>query len=729
MGRIKKLKETDLVGGAQSTDVYPITSTLAVYDEQNKVLEDYLTHLRNTATFVGIAIPETNPGTPTSKVFYIAKEKGTYRYFGKVITEDEVIILLWDSATWRKLSTGIASQEKLTELRQELGLEVVFLNEAINVVPSTEVGVILSDLGKQDCNFLISGSSPQAFQIYATNKATGSLISLASYETPVSLPLTFTNPRPELDLKDVSLRIFSKATAGIINIKIYKERKGESISEQLEKVENNVGDTLDLKTSSKSSLVSAINEVVDKGSVDSNNIKSLVESGYIKVLTSSLNVNASASRIINYDFKANHAYRIHCDTSAFTTNQIVVRMYKSINGAGDYLVLIGNSTPNSELVIEVTPTEDYKSLFFYFGGQTTSASMPIEIYAAAYRNSNENLKRVSYQFGLCADGQYNVPTQNALVMGEDKLSYFYGLFDALASAYPSYITKIDCDAEVNVAGIPTPSYMNGYPIYMYKFKPSYTPNQAAMDATTTSKTPLRVLILGGTHPEYMGIWDLYNTMRIICESWTENENIQALRWEAEWYIMPCSSPYSVKNGTRTNYNGVDLNRNMPTSDWYKSPVGQTYGGESPCSEYESKVLDFYTKNIKPNVFIDHHNTDSNYPRILMYITSKTNTGVDIGAAHIQTMSLRWKKRFTSIFGMDNYMYGFAQHTEESGARSTYGFEQGALSFTYESQQSLRWADGVVDDTDRLFTSDVATLATDGFLNFLLRVLKTYSSVM
>ena len=112
MGRIKKLKETDLVGGAQSTDVYPITSTLAVYDGQNKVLESYLTHLRNTATFGGIATPTTNPGTPTSKVFYIAKEKGTYQYFGKVITEDEVIILLWDSI-WRKLSTGIPSKEKL----------------------------------------------------------------------------------------------------------------------------------------------------------------------------------------------------------------------------------------------------------------------------------------------------------------------------------------------------------------------------------------------------------------------------------------------------------------------------------------------------------------------------------------------------------------------------------------------------------------------------------------
>lgn len=39
MGKIKKILENELVGGTQSTDVYPVTSTKAVYDENNKSLD------------------------------------------------------------------------------------------------------------------------------------------------------------------------------------------------------------------------------------------------------------------------------------------------------------------------------------------------------------------------------------------------------------------------------------------------------------------------------------------------------------------------------------------------------------------------------------------------------------------------------------------------------------------------------------------------------------------
>lgn len=41
MGHIKKLKNNELVGGTDNNDVYPITSTKAVYDENN-VSQDYL---------------------------------------------------------------------------------------------------------------------------------------------------------------------------------------------------------------------------------------------------------------------------------------------------------------------------------------------------------------------------------------------------------------------------------------------------------------------------------------------------------------------------------------------------------------------------------------------------------------------------------------------------------------------------------------------------------------
>lgn len=42
MGKIKKILENELVGGAQTTDVYPVTSVKAVYDENNERLDHIL---------------------------------------------------------------------------------------------------------------------------------------------------------------------------------------------------------------------------------------------------------------------------------------------------------------------------------------------------------------------------------------------------------------------------------------------------------------------------------------------------------------------------------------------------------------------------------------------------------------------------------------------------------------------------------------------------------------
>ena len=42
MGKIKKILENELIGGTQSTDIYPVTSTKAVYDENNVRLDDIL---------------------------------------------------------------------------------------------------------------------------------------------------------------------------------------------------------------------------------------------------------------------------------------------------------------------------------------------------------------------------------------------------------------------------------------------------------------------------------------------------------------------------------------------------------------------------------------------------------------------------------------------------------------------------------------------------------------
>ena len=81
---------------------------------------DIITSMVNAGyLFAGIATPITDPSEPNAKVFYIANGKGTYEKFGGInVTEDEVVVLYWDSS-WHKVSTGIASQAKLSELDEK----------------------------------------------------------------------------------------------------------------------------------------------------------------------------------------------------------------------------------------------------------------------------------------------------------------------------------------------------------------------------------------------------------------------------------------------------------------------------------------------------------------------------------------------------------------------------------------------------------------------------------
>ena len=77
--------------------------------------------LRNAGyLFAGIATIDTNPEIPDAKIFYIANGKGKYTNFSNInVTEDNVVILYYDN-TWHKVSTGIASQEKLSELDEKV---------------------------------------------------------------------------------------------------------------------------------------------------------------------------------------------------------------------------------------------------------------------------------------------------------------------------------------------------------------------------------------------------------------------------------------------------------------------------------------------------------------------------------------------------------------------------------------------------------------------------------
>jgi hypothetical protein len=77
-----------------------------------QVLQDAMLNIvsqlgKNTA-FEGVAIPSTNPGTPTVNTVYMASEDGIYKHFGNIeLKAREVSFLIWDGENWRKEDISI----------------------------------------------------------------------------------------------------------------------------------------------------------------------------------------------------------------------------------------------------------------------------------------------------------------------------------------------------------------------------------------------------------------------------------------------------------------------------------------------------------------------------------------------------------------------------------------------------------------------------------------------
>lgn len=72
------------------------------------VLNNIITNLGANATFVGIAKPSTNPGTPDGNVFYITGEAGSYPNFGNKTVNTGLSILSWNGSSWNVTTINTA---------------------------------------------------------------------------------------------------------------------------------------------------------------------------------------------------------------------------------------------------------------------------------------------------------------------------------------------------------------------------------------------------------------------------------------------------------------------------------------------------------------------------------------------------------------------------------------------------------------------------------------------
>lgn len=178
----------------------------------------------------------------------------------------------------------------------------------------------------------------------------------------------------------------------------------------------------------------------------------------------------------------------------------------------------------------------------------------------------------------------------------DRQQTIEGVCEKIANRLAS-VTYAACEAaKLQTTGC---SSVKGFPILIREFPP-------IKDREPQGK----ILIIGGTHGDEL-------TSVSVTLRWIEKLN-QHHSGLFHWHLVPMMNPDGVlkRSATRTNENGVDLNRNMPSDDWQLNAIKywtekggkdpRKYPGESPSSEPESQWLIDEIQSFKPDAIISVH---------------------------------------------------------------------------------------------------------------------------
>lgn len=514
-------------------------------------LQSLIDNLNPGYQFMGVATPETNPGTPDQKVFYIAITAGTYNHFSSsiILAEGEIAVIKNEGNTWSKehLTTtkiiedysNIIADSWEPNTLFKVGQEILINNIYYRCILEHTSGETfeISDKWVIINDFIIGGSSIQKLNdnpIYQTNivlTGFGTLgPSAGAYKTGDIYYNTDTHQLriAITDSPTFASLPFYKGAVYTCNNKLYIWN-GVDLIQCTPDIESDIADISEFN-----------NDIIHPERTKLQAYFDFIDPTRIKTITT------AEVRLFyfpcfsnkTYTFKTIDGYRLVLGYTK-TIPEIGTAVYGTIGGA---------ATAGSTRTVRITTGPEAKFITCFYYSSTGSLYTEQEIFD-----------------GFVINGPYLTAVDSVARKSiediEDELSHYIYNDDLPINAI-NYHTQWDNLVNDGLVRRSTATYFSWdteklYPIYVYRIQAnsdwmnsSYRAEQN-LDGTNPLYKRKKIMIISGIHGNERVT---PNALYKVIENTIKDANYNGIFGEFDFVIIPLCNPYGYSN---TMYNDSD----------------------------------------------------------------------------------------------------------------------------------------------------------------------------
>lgn len=275
--------------------------------------------------------------------------------------------------------------------------------------------------------------------------------------------------------------------------------------------------------------------------------------------------------------------------------------------------------------------------------------------------SKEEVETAISEVSVNAENCYTSELHPIFTSTED----LYAAYDELLESFSDYVTKNEIGEDED-----------GTKLYEYVFSNETTYNSRGQRSKDTTVAKSEILIITGVHGyERVSITATYLFCKNLCEC---NEKLGEIRNRFVFRVVPVVCPYGFDNDSRTNKNGVNINRNF-AKYWYESGTGTfDYSGPTAASELETQAIqDWIDAHTSAALFIDYHN--SGYADEVSYLA---------GLNSVSGMDVVKGSYLKAIGNVETYLIGKENFAEDNIFAYTGDFGTQAMSYKYAEDKGI-----------------------------------------